>query len=151
MSVFTFTLNVALNRSHITVCTACPINILLFVVSHSGDRLGNCPCSSPVLIIYHSTHYSLINTARNFFSKLFADHVQVACHTHDIQRRDHVTSRRERWPLEWELRVTLRYHMTSSTWNVRWKALKEIDQVARESSRPKSCRLKPKSCCPKFK
>ena len=110
MSVFTFTLNVALNRSHITVCTACPINILLFVVSHSGDRLGNCPCPSPVLIIYHSTHYSLINTARNFFSKLFADHVQVACHTHDIQRRDHVTSRRERWPLEWELRVTLRYH-----------------------------------------
>ena len=37
--------------------------------------------------------------------------------------------------------------MTSSTGNVRWKALKEIDQVARESSRPKSCRLKPKSCC----
>ena len=33
--------------------------------------------------------------------------------------------------------------MTSSTGNVRWKALKEIDQVARESSRPKSCRLKP--------
>ena len=99
------------------------------------------------------SHYSLINTARNFFSKLFADHVQVVCHTHDIQRRDHVTSRKERWPLEWELRVTLRYHMTSSTGNVRWKALKEIDQVARESSRPKSCRLnlKPKSCCPKFK
>ena len=47
--------------------------------------------------------------------------------------------------------VTLRYHMTSSTGNVRWKALKEIDQVARESSHPKSCRLKPESCCPKFK